>query len=69
MAVSAMRRPDHQHRGLFRDALERAMTFASTRFEALMLTTLHREYFEPFGFRVVPESIFRPQRCGDRCSR
>ena len=51
--------PDHRHRGLFRDALERAMTFASTRFETLLLTTLHREYFEPFGFRVVPESIFR----------
>ncbi len=51
--------PDHQHKGLFRDALERAIAFASTRFETLMLTTLHREYFESFGFRVVPESIFR----------
>lgn len=51
--------PGHRHRGLFRDTLERAMAFASTRFETLLLTTLHREYFEPFGFRVVPESIFR----------
>ena len=51
--------PAHRHRGHFRDALERAMAFASTRFETLMLTTLHCEYFEPFGFTVVPESIFR----------
>ena len=51
--------PEHRHRGLFRDVLQQAMTFASTRFETLMLTTLHREYFEPFGFRVIPESIFR----------
>ncbi len=51
--------PNCRRRGYFRSALEAALTAAEGRFNTLLLTTLHREYFEPFGFRVVPESVFR----------
>ncbi len=51
--------PGFRRRGLFRAAMESLLDVAGSRFETLILTTLHREYFEPFGFRVVPESVFR----------
>ncbi len=51
--------PSARRRGLFRGLIEELLADTAERFPTLMLTTLHREYFEPFGFRVVPESIFR----------
>lgn len=49
--------PDHRRRGLFRSLIEEVIEFAEPRFAALMLTTLHPEYFEAFGFRVIPEWV------------
>lgn len=51
--------PDHRRRGYFRRLMEELLVDGSARFDTLILTTAHREYFEPFGFRVVPESVFR----------
>ncbi len=51
--------PAFRRRGHFRAAMESLLVEAESRFETLILTTVHREYFEPFGFRPVPESIFR----------
>ncbi len=50
---------EHRRRGHFRRLLEELLRVAAARFDILLLTTVHREYFEPFGFRVVPESVFR----------
>ncbi len=52
-------RPDQRRQGLYRAALEELLAFAAARHPTLVLTTSHPEYFEPFGFRVVPESVFR----------
>ena len=51
--------PEHRRRGYFRAAMTALLADAGRRFDTLILTTVHREYFEPFGFRVVPESVFR----------
>lgn len=51
--------PDHRRRGLFRGAIEELLTYAANQFETLVLTTLHPEYFESFGFRVIPEFVHR----------
>jgi predicted N-acetyltransferase YhbS len=50
--------PDHRRRGLYRSLMDELLSFARERYETLVLTTAHPEYFEPFGFRVVPESAF-----------
>ncbi len=51
--------PNHRRRGLFRGLIEELIAFAAPSFETLVLTTLHPEYFEGFGFRVIPEWIGR----------
>lgn len=51
--------PAVRRRGYFRGLIEELLADTAARFPTLILTTLHRKYFEPFGFRVVPESIFR----------
>lgn len=51
--------PEHRRRGYFREAMTALLAESANRFDTLILTTVHREYFEPFGFRVVPESVFR----------
>ncbi len=51
--------PEYRRRGHFRHLMENLLTVGASRFDTLILTTAHREYFEPFGFRVVGESIFR----------
>lgn len=51
--------PDFRRRGLFRGLLEELIAFAEPSLETLVLTTLHPEYFEAFGFRVIPEWIGR----------
>ena len=64
--------PGFRRRGYFRRAMDELLAVAAARFETLILTTAHREYFEPFGFRVVPESIFRHRsavRSGKESSR
>lgn len=51
--------PDQRRQGLYRAAMEELLAYAAGRHTLLFLTTSHPEYFEPFGFRVVPESVFR----------
>jgi GNAT superfamily N-acetyltransferase len=50
--------PEHRRRGLFRRLMEDALRYCDERYETLELTTEHPEYYEPFGFRVVPEHRF-----------
>ena len=51
--------PEFRGRGLFQSLMTELLTFAANHFQTLTLTTAHPEYFHTFGFRVVPESIFR----------
>jgi predicted N-acetyltransferase YhbS len=51
--------PDHRREGHFRALMDELLAYTLERFDTLVLTTVHPEYFEPFGFRVVPESVFR----------
>ena len=50
--------PRHRRRGYFRKAMEELLAFAAPRYPALVLTTEHPEYFEPFGFERVQECAF-----------
>jgi predicted N-acetyltransferase YhbS len=50
--------PDHRHRGYFRALMEEVLEHCEGRYETLILTTEHPEYFEPFGFRVLQEHHF-----------
>lgn len=49
---------DHRGKGLCRRVMEEALEHAAGRYETLVLTTEHPEYFEPFGFRRVREHAF-----------
>jgi predicted N-acetyltransferase YhbS len=50
-----------RRRGHFRRLMEALLEDCEGRFDTLVLTTEHPEYYEPFGFRVVPEHRFFAQ--------
>lgn len=50
--------PDCRHRGLYRQVMDEALRHCASRYETVILTTEHPEYFAPFGFRHVPEHAF-----------
>jgi predicted N-acetyltransferase YhbS len=47
-----------RRRGHFRRIMEELLEFCDGRFETLELCTENPEYYEPFGFRIVPEQRF-----------
>ena len=47
-----------RRRGHFRGLMEELLEFCANRFETLELGTENPEYYEPFGFRIVPEHRF-----------
>lgn len=47
-----------RRRGHFRRIMEELLEYCDGRYTALELGTEHPEYYEPFGFRVVPEHRF-----------
>ena len=51
--------PEWRRRGLFRRLMDTVLEDCGSRYRALILTTENPEYYEPFGFRVVPEHEFR----------
>jgi GNAT superfamily N-acetyltransferase len=50
--------PDYRRSGHYRRAMEELLAHAAGRFETLILTTEHPEYFTPFGFRELQEHGF-----------
>lgn len=50
--------PDCRHRGLYRRVMDEALEHCASRYETVILTTEHPEYFAPFGLRHVPEHAF-----------
>ena len=53
--------PECRRRGYYREIMKEVLQYCDARYKTLILTTEHPEYFEPFGFRVVPEHFFRLQ--------
>jgi predicted N-acetyltransferase YhbS len=51
--------PARRRAGLYRSLLDELLAFAADRYETVVLTTAHPEYFRGFGFRVIPEFVFR----------
>ncbi len=51
--------PEHRRRGCYRQLMEAVIEYCAPRYETLILTTEHPEYFSPFGFRHIPEHFFR----------
>nr|WP_245224121.1 GNAT family N-acetyltransferase [Rhizobium halophytocola] len=53
-------RPEYRGRGLYRDLMRRAFSWADREgFEAGILLTDKPALYEPYGFRVMPQSGFR----------
>lgn len=50
--------PEHRRQGLYRGVMDELLDHAASRFDTLLLTTEHPEYFTPFGFQVVEECAF-----------
>lgn len=63
--------PDHRRRGFHAGLMRELLAHAESRFDSLLLTTEHPEYFTPFGFRVVEECAFdlEPGGSGERQPR
>lgn len=53
--------PEFRRRGYYREIMEEVLQYCDARYETLILTTEHPEYFKPFGFRTVQEHFFRLQ--------
>jgi GNAT superfamily N-acetyltransferase len=50
--------PDFRGRGLYKALMSDVMRWCEHRYQTVVLTTSHPALYEPFGFRVVPESRF-----------
>jgi len=50
--------PHYRRRGYYRQLMEEVLQDCANRYETLILTTEHPEYFEAFGFRIVNEHLF-----------
>ena len=50
--------PDRRRQGLYRRLMDEVLEAAPSRYDLLLLTTENPEYYEPFGFRYVPENRF-----------
>jgi GNAT superfamily N-acetyltransferase len=50
--------PDYRRRGYYSQVMKEALQHCEPRYETLVLTTEHPEYFQPFGFRSVQEHLF-----------
>lgn len=61
-------RPTVRRRGFFRLVMEEVLRATEPRFDTLLLTTEHPEYFAPFGFECVAEHRFVLEVPGDLSS-
>jgi GNAT superfamily N-acetyltransferase len=50
--------PDFRRRGCYGRLMREILHYCGPRYETLILTTEHPEYFGPFGFRHVREQLF-----------
>lgn len=55
---SVATRPAYRERGLFRDLMTRALAYAETRADLVLLTTGTPALYTPFGFRSIVEASF-----------
>ncbi len=51
--------PAHRRRGYFRQVMTEVLHDCDQRYETLLLYTAQPELYEPFGFRVLGEHLFR----------
>jgi len=49
---------EHRRRGHYRSLIEEALKSCAGRYGTVVLTTAYPKYFEPFGFRHIPEHLF-----------
>lgn len=52
-------RPEFRRRGYYREVFEEVLKYCEAIYETLVLTTAQPELYEPFGFRVVTEHVFK----------
>jgi hypothetical protein len=54
--------PGYRRRGYYRQLMNEVIEHCAPRYETVILTTEHPEYFAPFGFRILQEHL-----CTVRC--
>jgi predicted N-acetyltransferase YhbS len=52
-------RPEFRRRGYYSEVMEEVLEYCDQRYETLVLTTPQPELYQPFGFRVIEEHIFK----------
>ncbi|MBW4564654.1 MAG: GNAT family N-acetyltransferase [Mojavia pulchra JT2-VF2] len=55
--------PEFRRRGYYREVMNEVLEYCDQLYETLVLTTSQPELYQPFGFRVVEENIFKV-KCG-----
>lgn len=51
--------PEFRRRGYYRQVMTEVLDYCANRYDTLVLTTAQPEYYQPFGFRIVNEHIFK----------
>ncbi|MBE9006297.1 GNAT family N-acetyltransferase [Fortiea sp. LEGE XX443] len=51
--------PEFRRRGYYREVMEEVLTYCDQLYKTLVLTTSNPEFYTPFGFRIIPEYIFK----------
>lgn len=51
--------PEFRRRGYYREVMEEVLRYCDQLYQTLVLTTSNPEYYTPFGFRIIPEYIFK----------
>ncbi|MBW4646649.1 MAG: GNAT family N-acetyltransferase [Goleter apudmare HA4340-LM2] len=53
--------PEFRRRGYYREVMEEVLRYCDQRYQTLLLTTSNPEFYTPFGFRIIPEHLFKIQ--------
>lgn len=51
--------PKFRRRGYYREVMTEVLDYCDRHYNTLVLTTLQPEFYQPFGFRVVEEHLFK----------
>ncbi|MBU7582931.1 MAG: GNAT family N-acetyltransferase [Nostoc sp. TH1S01] len=51
--------PEFQRRGYYREVMTEVLKHCDQQYKTLVLTTSNPEFYTPFGFRIIPEYLFK----------
>ena len=60
--------PEFRRRGYYRQVMTEVLDYCANCYDTLVLTTAQPEFYQPFGFRVVSEHIFKTKLNFEGCT-